>query len=103
MAQQATIVRFPGNPDDLIPRYAEGLRRFSAAHPDIRPETMFLGRSDATPNALVVVLLWPPGVDHGVLGGFLLPHLKELGLERPSVDHLTVGTVGFDAISSVRS
>ena len=64
---------------------------------------MFLGRSDVTQDALVVVLLWPPGVDHGVLGGFLLPQLKELGLERPSVDHLTVETVGFDAISSVRS
>ncbi len=103
MAQDATIVRFPGNPDDLIPRYAEGLRRFSVAHPGIRPATIFLGRSDVTENALVVVVLWPQGIDHGVLGDFLLPQLKELGLERPSVDHLAVETVGFDAISSARS
>ena len=59
MARDAVIVRFPGDPNVLAPRYAEGLRRFRKTHADIQPETIFLGASDATPNALVVVLLWP--------------------------------------------
>jgi len=104
MAQDAVIVRFPGSPDVMAARYAEGLRRFGEANPTIRPLTMFLGRSEQTPDALVVVLLWPEGVDHTILGGFLLRHLAELGLERPSaIDHLSISHVGFDAIASIRA
>ena len=33
MGQDAVIVRFPGKPEQLLPRYAEGIRRFRAAHP----------------------------------------------------------------------
>jgi hypothetical protein len=102
MARDAVIVRFPGDPKVVAPRYAEGLRRFRTAHPDIQPETIFLGSSDVTPNTLVVVLLWPEGVDHNVLGQFLVQNLKDLGLERPSgVDHLAVSTTGLAAIESL--
>jgi hypothetical protein len=102
MAQKAVIVRFPGNPDVLAARYAEGLRRFSETDSTTRPETIFFGKSDQGPSALVVVLLWPEGVDHHVLSGFLLPRLAELGLERPTaVDHLDISCVGFDAIKSL--
>jgi hypothetical protein len=103
MTREASIVRFPGDPQQLMPRYAEGLRRFGAAHPHTRPEVIFVGRSDQTPNALVAILLWPEGVSHGLIGEFLLPLLKELGLERPTVDHLSVGPVGFDAVAAVRA
>jgi hypothetical protein len=102
MAQDATIVRFAGDPDQLMPRYAEGLRRFAAAHPTLRPQTIFVARSDESPGALVAVVLWPEGVDHGTLGGFLIPQLKELGLERPTVEHLSAVGVGFDAITQPR-
>lgn len=101
MAQESVIVKFPGNPERLAPRYAEGLRRFRATRPDIRPETIVLGRSDRAPDALVVVILWPEGVDHHVLGGFILEELENIGLERPTaVDHLTVSGVGWDAIAA---
>jgi hypothetical protein len=102
MAREATVVRFAGDPERLLPRYAEGLRRFAAAHPSLRPDALFVSQSDAAPDALVAVLLWPEGVDHGVLGGFLLPQLKELGLERPTVEHLTVLGAGFDAVIEIR-
>ena len=102
MARDAVIVRFPGDPNVLAPRYAEGLRRFRKTHADIQPETIFLGTSDTTPNALVVVLLWPEGVGHHTLGKFLTENLKELGLERPiGVDHLTISRVGVSAIESL--
>jgi hypothetical protein len=102
MVQDAVIVRFPGAPGVVAARYAEGLRRFREANPETRPETVFLGRSERTPNELVVVLLWPEGVAHGVLGEFLLRQLADLGLERPtSVDHLAISCVGFDRIASL--
>jgi hypothetical protein len=99
--QDATIVRFPGDPKQLAPRYAEGLRQFREAHPTLRPESIFLGTSDLTPNQLVVVLLWPEGIGHEKIGGFLLPRLKELGLERPQVEHLVIGGAGVDGITAL--
>jgi hypothetical protein len=100
--QEASIVRFPGNPKELAPRYAEGLRQFGEAHPGLRPDVIFLGQSDATPNRLVVVLLWPEGISHETIGGFLLPRLKDLGLERPEVEHLAVERAGFEAMAALR-
>jgi hypothetical protein len=102
MAQDAVIVRFPGNPELVAPRYANGLRQFQEAAPNTRPDVIFLGRSTKTPNELVVVLLWPEGVDHHVLGGFLLERLASLGLERPSaVEHFAIDRVGFEPIAAL--
>jgi hypothetical protein len=98
MSQDATIVRFSGNPEQLMPRYAEGLRQFAAANPNLRPQTLFVSRSKESPDSLVAIVLWPEGVDHATLGGFLIPKLKELGLERPSVEHLSTLGVGFERL-----
>jgi hypothetical protein len=100
--QEASIVRFPGSPKELAPRYAEGLRQFAEAHPGLRPDAIFLGQSDATPNRLVVVLLWPEGIGHETIGRFLLPRLRDLGLERPEVEHLSVERAGFEAMAALR-
>ncbi len=96
MAQDAVIVRFPGDPEVLAPRYAEGLRRFAAEHPEVRPLTTFVGTSSESPDALVVVMLWPIGVSHGLLARYMLLHLPELKLPRPIVDHVLVRASTFD-------
>ena len=100
MDRETVIVRFAGDPEDRIRRYAEGIRRFSAAHPQTRPEVIFTGRSEGDPNALVVVLVWPEGTSHEVLAHFLLSCIGELGLPRPQAEHLTVSRVGWEAVAS---
>jgi hypothetical protein len=97
MTREAVVLHFPGDPEKLRPKYAEGLRRFAEARPDVRPDVIFTGRSEESPQALVVVLLWPEGTSHEILGHFLLPALRDLGLERPAAEHLTVSALGWDA------
>jgi hypothetical protein len=102
MAQDAVIIRFSGSPPDLAKRYGEGLRRFAASGGVVRPQNIFLARDARDPNVLVVVLLWPEGVDHSILGNHFLRSLSELGLPRPSqVDHLAVDTVGWEAVAAL--
>jgi hypothetical protein len=102
MSHQAVIVRFPGDPEQLARAYSEGIRRFRTANPTIRPDACFLGHSDRTTDALVVVLLWPEGTSHEVLGKFLVERLGELGLPRPDqVDHVAVGAAGWDACAAL--
>jgi hypothetical protein len=102
MAQEAVWLLFPGNPADVAARYAEGLRRFRASNPAVAPETVFVGRSDKEPNGLAVMLLWPEGVSHEVLGHFLLSELRGLGLERPRAEHVSVMASGWDQVSALR-
>ncbi len=102
MAQEAVWLLFPGKPEEVAARYAEGVRRFRAANPQVAPETVFVGRSENDPNALAVMLLWPEGVSHELLGRFLLKELRELGLERPRADHVTVMAKGWDPVSAIR-
>jgi hypothetical protein len=103
MIQEAVILRFPGSPNDVAGRYAEGIRRFGVEHPATRPVSIFTGRSEADPDALVVVLVWPEGVSHEALGHFMLGCIRELGLQRPAAEHLSVDRVGWEAVAAVIS
>ena len=102
MAQDAVILRFPGDPTDLAKRYGEGLRRFAAKGATVRPETVFVGRDERDANMLVVVLLWPKDIDHEILSRHFLGSLTELGLPRPAkVDHVQVEAVGWEAVAGL--
>ena len=95
----AVLVRFPGAPDVVAPRYAEGLRRFAVEHPELRPHSVATMRAEHHPDALVVMLVWPAGVDHHILAASLLKSMRELGLERPVVEHFAVLDRGWDAVA----
>lgn len=41
-------------------------------------------------DALVVMLVWPCDVEHHVLGTSIFKMMRELGLERPAVEHFGV-------------
>jgi hypothetical protein len=102
MTRQAVVIRFPGDPQQLAKSYAEGIRKFQAAHPTVRPEACFLGRTDRKADALVVVLLWPEGTSHEVLGKFLVERLAEVGLPRPDqIDHMAVDAAGWQAFAAL--
>jgi hypothetical protein len=103
MKRDAVIRTFPGDPEQIARAYADGTRRFSAERADVRPDACFIGTSDRQPNALIVTLLWPPGTRDELLGRFLVAHLAELDLPRPSqVDHVTVLAAGWDAVGALR-
>lgn len=97
MAQDVINLLFPGDSDDLLPRYAGGVRQFSETG-GTAPEHLVVAHSDA---GLHVTLVWGDGVDHELLGHFLLGRLGELGLPRPEVNHGTLATTSWDALAAL--
>jgi len=97
MTQDVINLLFAGDSHDLLPRYAEGIRRLqdTGATP---PEQLVIAHSDA---GLHVTLVWGEGVDHEVLGRFLLSRIADLGLPRPQVNHGSLATTSWQALASL--
>lgn len=99
MAEEAVVMHFQGDPDVLAPRYAEGIRRFQAAHREIQPRSIVLGRGV---GELVVMIVWPEGVSHEVLGRFMGENLTDLGLPFPDPrTHLEVEARSWEEIAGL--
>lgn len=97
MAQDVVNLLFPGSSDDLLPRYAEGVRRFvDTGGP--APEQIVIAH---TGEGLQVTLVWGEGVDHEQLGHFMLGRLGELGLPRPTASHGTLATASWTQVPAL--
>lgn len=97
MAQDVVNVLFAGDSHALLPRYAEGVRRFHDTG-GTAPEQLVIAHSD---EGLSVTLVWGEGIDHEHLGHFLLGRLDDLGLPRPQVNHGTLATNSWDSLTSL--
>lgn len=95
MAQDVINLLFPGESTDLLPRYANGVRQFHE-NGGTAPECLVVGHSD---EGLHITLVWGEGVDHELLGRFLLARLADLGLPRPQVNHGTLATTSWDKLT----
>lgn len=94
MAQDVVNLLFPGDSRALLPCYAEGLREFSQTG-GTPPERLVIAHSE---EGLHVTLVWGEGVDHELLGRFLLGRLDKLGLPRPQVVHGTLATTSWKSL-----
>lgn len=99
MTQDVINLLFAGDSHDLLPRYGDGIRRFRDSG-GVGPEQLVVAHSD---QGLHVTLVWGEGVDHELLGHFLLGRLTELGLPRPTVNHGTLATTSWNTLSAVTS
>lgn len=97
MPQDVIAALFPGDSADLLPRYAEGARRFRESG-GTAPERVVVAHSA---DGLVVNLVWGEGTDHEHFGRHMLGLLDELGLPFPRLSHGTLATASWDALSSV--
>lgn len=97
MAQDVVNLLFPGDSRDLLERYADGVRQFSQDG-GTPPEQLVIAHAD---EGLHVTLVWGEGVDHELLGHFLLGRLGELGLPRPQVVHGTLATSSWESLSAL--
>lgn len=96
MAQEVINALFAGDSHDLLPRYAEGIRRFRAAG-GAAPEQFALAHSD---EGLRVTIVWGDGVSHEVLGTHMIGLIGELGLPRPQVSHGTLATTSWTSLGA---
>lgn len=99
MAQDVVTLLFAGDSADLLPRYADGVRQFRDTG-GVAPEHLVVAHGD---QGLNVTLVWGEGVDHELLGRFLLGRLDQLGLPMPRVDHGTLATTSWDALAGVEA
>lgn len=97
MAQDVINLLFPGDSSDLLARYAEGVRQFNRTG-GRAPEQVVIAHSGAGLN---VTLVWGEGVDHELLGRFMLSRIDDLGLPFPQVSHGTLATTSWDALTEV--
>lgn len=97
MAQDVVNVLFPGDSRDLLARYADGVRGFNQTG-GTPPENVVIAHTD---EGLHVTLVWGEGVDHELLGRFLLGRLDDLGLPRPRVIHGTLATTSWGSLTGV--
>lgn len=97
MAQDVVNLLFAGSSEDLLPRYAEGVRRFvDTGGP--APEQVVIAHGD---DGLHVTLVWGEGVDHERLGRFMMGLLGELGLPMPTVSHGTLATASWNQLPAL--
>lgn len=97
MAQDVVNLLFAGDSRDLLKRYADGVRLFSQTG-GTAPEQLVIAHSD---DGLHVTLVWGEGVDHELLGRFLLGRLEDLGLPRPQVIHGTLATTSWGSLTAL--
>lgn len=97
MTQEVINALFAGDSHDLLPRYAEGIRRFQAQGGPA-PEQFILAHG---PEGLHVTLVWPVGISHEVLGTHMRSLIGELGLPLPQVNHGTLATASWVALAEV--
>lgn len=96
MPQDVIALMFPGNSEELLPRYAEGARRYRD-NGGTAPEQVVVAHGD---EGLLVSLVWGEGVSHELFGRHMLGLLTELDLPFPRVDHGTVATSSWDSLTA---
>ena len=96
MAQEVINALFAGDSEELLPRYAEGLRRFVDAG-GTPPEQLVVAHS---PQGLHVTLVWGEGISHELLGTHMRGLIGELGLPMPSVVHGALAAASWDELAT---
>jgi hypothetical protein len=97
MTQDVVNLLFAGDSHALLPRYAEGARRYRAGG-GTAPEQVVIAHCDA---GLHVTLVWGEGVNHEELGRHMLGLLQELEMPFPRVDHGTLATASWESLTAV--
>lgn len=97
MAQDVITLLFPGDSQELLPRYAEGVRRFRESG-GTAPEQLTIAHND---EGLQVNLVWPEGVDHQLLGNHMRGLLDELALPFPRASHGTLATTSWEELTGL--
>lgn len=96
MAQDVIALLFAGDSKALLPNYAEGARSFGQSG-GTAPEHIVVAHS---PEGLLVTLVWGDGVDHEKFGRHMLGLIGELGLPFPRVNHGTLETSSWTALTA---
>jgi hypothetical protein len=91
----AVILRFEGNPDDLIERFEKARQLWIDAREDDYSPPAFYAACK-TKAGIVIVTGWPTDEAHKAFGRDMRPHLEAVGMGRPDGhEHLRIEKLGW--------
>ena len=92
----AVIIRFSGEPDDLLERFEQARRLWIKAQ-DADYERPLFYAACPTSQGIAVISVWQTAVAHRAFGQGLHAHIDAVGLGAPEqIERLRVGIVGWD-------
>ena len=92
----AMILRFDGDPDDLVERYEKARQLWIAAQDDDYEPPAFCAACKAE-DGIAIVIGWPSDEAHKAFARGIRPHLKAVDMGRPDGhEHLRIAKLGWD-------
>lgn len=91
----AVIVRFDGDPDDLLERFERARRRWVEAQPDDYEPPAFYAAC-RTDGGIAIISGWQTDAAHEMFGHRMARHLEAVGLGRPDrVERMPIEKLGW--------
>src|SRR5688572_5938274 len=91
----AVIVRFYGDPDDLLDRFERARQSWVDAQTDYKPPVFYAVCKDE--KGIVLIDGWETDADHKAFGRNMGPHLEAAGMGNPDhLEHLWISRLGWE-------
>ncbi len=92
----AVILRFNGDPNDLLHRFEQARQLWIEAQDDDHSPPAFYAACK-TKDGIVIITGWLTDEAHRAFGTGMSPHLKAVGMGRPDGhEHLRIEMLGWD-------
>jgi hypothetical protein len=91
----ATIVRFDGDPENLLQRFELARLSWVDAHEGYEPPVFYAACK--TETGIVVIFAWDSDASHEAFGKRMAVHLRSAGMGRPNHrERLPIAKLGWD-------
>jgi hypothetical protein len=92
----AVIIRFTGDPDDLLERFAEARRRWIQGQDGDYERPVFYAACE-TDDGIAIVNAWENAAAHRAFGHGIGPHVEAVGMRRPDhIERIRIKRLGWD-------
>ena len=94
----AVIIRFRGDPDDLIGRFENARERWAEAQDDAYGRPVFYAACKSD-EGIVIVTGWETALSHRAFGHPMGPHLQAAGMGLPDhIERLRIAKLGWNQV-----
>ena len=90
------IIRFTGEPDDLLERFEKARRRWIEAQDGDHERPLFYAAC-RTDDGIAIVNAWETAAAHRAFGHGIHSHVEAVGMRRPDhIERLRIKRLGWD-------
>jgi heme-degrading monooxygenase HmoA len=92
----AVIIRFNGDPDDLLERFERARRKWAGAQESGYEQPLFYA-AGRTKEGIAIVTAWESAQGHRAFGQGIHPHIDSVGMAAPDrIEHLRIESLGWE-------